>query len=60
MRVQHVFATMTQMGGTFARSIGLERTRAWSTMKALAYDLKQLEPVIRLGKVPIDGTGVLG
>ena len=55
-----MFATMTQMGGTFARSIGLERTRAWSTMKALAYDLKQLEPVIRLGKVPIDGTGVLG
>ncbi len=60
VRVEHVFATMTQMGGMLVRSIGLERMRTWSTMKALTYNLKRLEALIRLGKVPIDGIGVPG
>ena len=60
VRVEHVFATMTQMGGMFVRSIGLERMRAWSTMKTLTYNLKRLEALIRLGKLPIDGIGVPG
>ena len=36
-------------------SIGLERMRAWPTMKALTYNLTRLEALIRLGKAPIDG-----
>jgi hypothetical protein len=44
----------------FVHSIGLERMRAWSTMKALTYNLKRLEALIRLGKVPIEGIGVPG
>ena len=60
VRVEHVFATMTQMGGMLVRSIGLERMRTWSTMKALTYNLKRLEALIRLGKVPIDGIGAPG
>ncbi len=60
VRVEHVFATMTQMGGMLVRSIGLERMRTWSTMKALTYNLKRLEALIRLGKVPIAGIGVPG
>lgn len=60
VRVEHVFATMTQMGGMFVRSIGLERVRAWATMKTLTYNLKRLEALIRLGKLPIDGIGVPG
>jgi IS5 family transposase len=60
VRVEHVFATMTQMGGMVVRSIGLQRMRTWSTMKALTYNLKRLEALIRLGKVPIDGIGAPG
>jgi hypothetical protein len=30
----------------------------WSTMKALSYNLKRLEVLIRLRKIPIDGIGV--
>ena len=60
VRVEHVFATMTQMGGMVVRSIGLERMRAWATMKTLTYNLKRLEALIRLGKPPIDGIGVPG
>jgi IS5 family transposase len=57
VRVEHVFATMTQMGGMTVRTIGIERMRAWSTMKALSYNLKRLEVLIRLRKIPIDGIG---
>ena len=60
VRVEHVFAAMTQMGGMLVRSIGLEQMRTWSTMKSLTYNLKRLEALIRLGKVPIDGIGVPG
>ena len=60
VRVEHVFATMTQMGGMFVRSIGRERMRAWTTMKTLTYNLKRLEALIRLEKLPIDGIGVPG
>ena len=58
VRVEHVFATMTQMGGMTVRTIGIERMRVWSTMKALSYNLKRLEALIRLRKIPIDGIGV--
>ena len=58
VRVEHVFATMTQMGGMTVRTIGIERMRVWSTMKALSYNLKRLEVLIRLRKIPIDGIGV--
>ncbi len=58
VRVEHVFATMTQMGGMTVRTIGIERMRVWSTMKALSYNLKRLEVLIRLQKIPIDGIGV--
>ena len=51
---------MTQMGGMFVRSIGLERMRAWSTMKALTYKLKRFEVLMRLGKVAVDRRGVPG
>lgn len=57
-RVEHSFAAMTQMGGMTVRSIGIERARAWSTMKALRYDFKRLDVPIRMGKIPIDGTGL--
>ena len=57
-RVEHVFATMTQMGGMTVRTIGIERMRVWSTMKALSYNLKRLEVLIRTRKMPIDGIGV--
>ena len=57
VRVEHVFATMTQMGGMTVRTIGIERMRVWSTMKALSYNLKRLEVLIRLRKIPIDGIG---
>lgn len=60
VRVKHAFTIMTQMGGVFLRSIGLERMRAWSTMKTLTYNLKLLEALIQLGKLPIDGIGVPG
>jgi hypothetical protein len=49
---------MTQMGGMTVRTIGIERMRVWSTMKALSYNLKRLEVLIRLRKIPIDGIGV--
>ena len=42
------------------RSIGLARMRAWATMKTLTYNLKRLEALIQLGKLPIDGIGVPG
>jgi hypothetical protein len=58
VRVEHVFATMTQMGGMTVRTIGIERMRVCSTMKALSYNLKRLEVLIRLRKIPIDGIGV--
>ena len=58
VRVEHVFATMTQMGGMTVRTIGIERMRVWSTMKALSYNLKRLEALIRLRKISIDGIGV--
>ena len=58
VRGEHVFATMTQMGGMTVRTIGIERMRVWSTMKALSYNLKRLEVLIRLRKIPIDGIGV--
>ncbi len=58
VRVEHVFAAMTQMGGMTVRTIGIERMRVWSTMKALSYNLKRLEVLIRLRKIPIDGIGV--
>ena len=58
VRVAHVFATMNQMGGMFERSIGLERMRAWATMKTFSYNPKPLEALIRLGTPPIDGIGV--
>ena len=51
-------ATMTQMGGMTVRTIGTERMRVWSTMKALSYNLKRLEVLIRTRKIPIDGIGV--
>ena len=57
VRVEHVFATMTQMGGMMVRTIGIERMRVWSTMKALSYNLKRLEVLIRLRKISIDGIG---
>ena len=58
VRVEHVFATMTQMGGMTVRTIGIERMRVWLTVKALSYNLKRLEVLIRLRKIPIDGIGV--
>ena len=58
VRVEHVFATMTQMGGMTVRTIGIERMQVWSTMKAPSYNLKRLEVLIRLRKIPIDGIGV--
>ena len=58
VRVEHVFATMTQMGGMTVRTIGIERMRVCSTIKALSYNLKRLEVLIRLRKIPIDGIGV--
>jgi IS5 family transposase len=58
VRVEHVFAAMTQMGGMSVRSIGIERMKAWSTMKALTYNLKRLEMLVRKGKIPIEGIGV--
>jgi len=58
VRVEHVFATMTQMGGMTVRTIGIERMRVWSTMKALSYNLKRLEVLIRLRRIPINGIGV--
>ncbi len=58
VRVEHVFAAMTQMGGMTVRSIGIERMKVWSMMKALTYNLKRLEVLIRMGKIPIDGIGV--
>ncbi len=58
VRVEHVFATMTQMGGMTVRTIGIERMRVWSTMKALSDNLKRLEVLIRLRKIPIHGIGV--
>ena len=57
-RVEPVLATMTQMGGMTVRAIGTERMRVWSTMKALSYNLKRLEVLIRTRKIPIDGIGV--
>ena len=56
VRVEHVFAT--QMGGMTVRTIGMERMRVWSTMKALSYNLKRLEVLVRLRKIPIDGTSL--
>ena len=58
VRVEHVFAAMTQMGGMTVRTIGIERMRVCSTMKALSYNLKRLEALIRLRKLPIDWIGV--
>ena len=49
---------MTQRGGMTARIIGLARLGAWSTMMALSYNLKRLEALIRLRKIPIDRVGV--
>ena len=57
VRVEHVFASMTQMGGMMVRTIEIERMRIWSTMKALSYNLKRLEVLIRLRKISIDGIG---
>lgn len=58
VRVAHVFAAMTQMGGMTVRSIGIERMKVRSTMKALSYNLRPLEVLFRLGKIPIEGIGV--
>ena len=58
VRVEHVFAAMTQMGGMTVRTIGIERMRVWSTMKALSYNLIRLEVLIRLRKIPIGRIGV--
>lgn len=58
VRVEHVFAAMTQMGGMTVRSIGIERMSAWSKMKALTYNLKRLEVLVRKRKIPIEGLGV--
>ncbi len=57
MRVEHVFAAMTQMAGMTVRTIGIERMRVGSTMKALSDTLKRLEVLIRRRKIPIDGIG---
>ena len=57
VRVEHVFAAMTQMGSMTVRSIRIERMKVWSTMKALTYNLRRLEVLIRMGKIPIDRIG---
>lgn len=41
-RVEHVFATLSQMGGKGVRCIGLERVDATLTLRAMAYNLKRL------------------
>jgi len=58
VRVEHVFSAMTQMGGMIGRTIGIERKRVWSTMKALGYNLGRLVVLIRLGRIPFDGIGI--
>jgi hypothetical protein len=58
VRGEHVFAAMTQKGGMTVRSIAIERMKVCSTMKASSYDLKRLEALIRLRRIPIDGIGV--
>ena len=53
---------LVDVGSRFWWSIQehIVRMRAWSTMKALMYNRKRLEVLIRRGKVAIDGRGVRG
>lgn len=41
-RVEHVFATMDQMGGKLLRCVGLDRADFLLTGKAAAYNLRRL------------------
>lgn len=49
-RVEHVFGAMeNEMGGIKLRSIGLARAQVGTMLMSLAYNLKRVETLIRLG-----------
>lgn len=56
--VSSYFPAMTRMAGMTVRAIGIERTRVWSPLKALSYNLNRLEVLNLLRKIPIDWIGV--
>jgi IS5 family transposase len=52
VRVEHVFAAQTQMGGHFIRCIGLARGKLHIGLMNLVYNLKRLEQIVRLKLKP--------
>ena len=52
VRVEHVFADMTSMGGIVVRSVGVVRARAGCALRDLAYNIRRYETIIRLDLLP--------
>lgn len=58
VRVEHVFAAMeNEMGGIFLRSIGIARAAVGVGLMNLAYNIKRIEPLIRLKVFKFDRVG---
>lgn len=47
-RVEHVFASLTQMGGKVVRSIGLARAEFSLVVKSAVYNLKRMSSLLEM------------
>ena len=47
-RVEHVFASLAQMGGKIIRSIGLARTQFGLIVKSAVYNLKRMSSLLEM------------
>ena len=50
-RVEHVFGTITQMGGDFVRSIGLKRCTRFVNLVRPGYNMKRFAFLYRAGRL---------
>jgi len=51
-RVEHVFASLEQMGGKFVRTVGMARAEFAMTMMAACYNTRRLVSLIKSGIAP--------
>lgn len=47
-RVEHIFASLAQMGGKTIRSIGLARAQFGLTIKSAVYNLKRMSSLLEM------------